>query len=165
MMKLSQWLLIGVVVLSTVACGKIPSAYQGDFVDAAQGAKVSLGGDSGTLSTSDGRALEAKANDLNFDNLQEGKVGIYLSQNSANGNLTDVYWIAPNMATKQEAAGLVWFSSEVMYTIMDSKREDKVASIEFFHCKDGMVMLDTSTKRFQLGCPAGPLHYNMVRAK
>ena len=164
-MKLSNWFLLGAVVLSTAACGKIPSAYQGDFADSAQGAKLTLGGDSGKLTTSDGRELEAKADDLTFDKLQEGSTGIYLSKNSANDQLTDVYWIAPNMATKQTGGGLVWFTSEVIYTIMDAKRSDKVPNIEFFHCKDGMVILDSNTKRFQLGCPAGPVRYNMVRTK
>jgi len=164
-MKLSQCLLMVLVVLSAVACGKIPDAYQGNFEDTTQGASISLSGNGGVFTTSDGRKLESDATDLSFENLQEGKTGIYVNANSQDNKLLDIFWIAPNIASKQEGGGMVWFQSEVIYTLMDSKKENAVPNIEFFHCKDGTVMLDISTQKFQLGCPANPLHYNMLRKK
>jgi hypothetical protein len=163
-MKLSKLVLLCAVVLTTVACGKIPSAYQGTFVDQEHGVKITLGSSDGTIETSaDGRKFEAKAEEYSFDVLVEGKAALYVGVNPANQNMSDVYWINPNMATKQSVEGFTWYQTEVIYTILDTKREDKVPSIQFFHCRDGMMMLDMATKRVQLGCPAGPKNYNVVR--
>lgn len=165
-MKLSKLLLLCAVVLTTVACGKIPEAYRGTFEDRDQGVKLTLGGGEGTLeSTRDGRKLEAKAEDLTFEGLTEGKPGIYVSTNPSNERMMDVYWVNPNLPTKQAVEGFVWYQSEVIYTIMDAKREEKVPNIQLIHCRDGMVMLDLATKRMQLGCPAGPVNYNAVRTE
>ena len=77
--------------------------------------------------------------------------------------MTNVYWLNPNAASKQVVEGFVWYQSEVIYTIMDAKREDKAPGFQLVHCRDGMVMLDMASKRMQLGCPAGPVNYNLVR--
>lgn len=162
-MKLSKVLLLAAVVLSTVACGKIPEAYRGKFQDTEKGATMELEASAGKLTLANGRVLEAKADDLSFDALAEGKSGIYVSANPADGRMMDVYWVNTNMATKQEVEGFVWYQSEVIYTLMDSKAKDKVPSIGFFHCTDGMVMLDRGAKRLQVGCPASPVTYRMIR--
>ena len=150
------------VILLTTACGKIPKGYQGDFVDAASGATLKLESNEGTLKTADGRELKGKAEDQDFGALLEGKPAIYLS--SLQGNNVDVFWLVPNMSTRQEAAGYVWYTSEVIYTQMNAKQDSQVPSISFFRCTDGHVMLDKSTKEMTLGCPAGPQIMNMVRA-
>lgn len=162
-MKLSKLLLLCAVVLTTVACGKIPEAYRGKFEDREQGAKLELTGTEGKLETKDGRVLESKAEDMSFEALSEGKQGIFVSTNPSNENMVDVFWVNPNLASKQAVEGFVWYQSEVIYTVMDTKREEKVPNIHLIHCRDGMVMLDMATKRMQLGCPEGPINYNMIR--
>jgi hypothetical protein len=149
------------VILLTTACGKIPKGYQGEYTDAASGATLKLEASEGTLKTSDGRELKGKAEDADFDALLQGKQAIYLSE--LKNNNVDVFWLVPNMATRQESAGYVWFVSEVIYTQMNAKQEEKVGGINFFHCKDGHVMLNTATKEMNLGCPAGPAVFNMIR--
>ncbi len=162
-MKFVKVMMAVAVALVAVGCGKIPSAYQGEFVDAASGVKLKLGGSDGELVFADGRKLEAKADDHKFENIKEGKPGIFLGQNTRNGNLVDIFWLNPNLTTRQEVEGFVWYTSEVLYTIVDSKREDKVPSVQFFHCTDGQVMLDMTTQQMQMGCPAGPKVYTFVR--
>ena len=165
-MKISTLnLLLGAaMILLTTACGKIPAGYQGDFVDAASGTKITLGASEGVMKTTDGRELKGKAEDLSFENLQEGKQAIYLGQNTRDGNMFDVFWLNPNLTTRQESNGLVWFQSEVIYTMMNAKQEQKVDAISLFRCKDGQVILDTVKQRMTMGCPAGPEQLNMVRA-
>jgi len=108
---------------------------------------------------------ESKAEDKSYDAMAEGKAGIFVSTNPSNERMTDVFWVNPNLASKQAVEGFVWYQSEVIYTVMDAKREEKVPSIQLIHCRDGMVMLDIASKRMQLGCPAGPVNYNAIRVK
>lgn len=164
-MKLVKMMMAAAVALVVVGCGKIPSAYQGEFVDAAAGVKLKLGGADGELVFADGRKLEAKADDHKFEIIKEGKQGIFLGQNPRNDKLIDFFWLNPNLATRQEVEGFVWYTSEVLYTIVDTKREEQVPSVQFFHCMDGHVMLDLTTQQMQMGCPAGPKQYTFVRGK
>lgn len=164
-MKFVKILLLTVIATGSVACGKIPAAYQGVFVDQAQGVKITLTGSGGSIETnSDGRKFEAKAEEYTFDNLMAGKAALYVGVNPSNQNMSDVWWINPDLATKQSVEGFVWFQTEAIYTLLDTKREDKVPSVQFFHCRDGVMMLDVATKRVQIGCPAGPRYYNLVRS-
>ncbi len=150
------------VILLTTACGKIPKAYQGDFVDAATGTTLKLESNEGTLKAADGTELKGKAEDADFDALLDGKPAIYLS--TLPGNNVDVFWVVPNLSTRQEREGRVWYVSDIIYMQMNSKQESQVNNLTMFRCKNGQVSLDKSTKEFVPGCPAAPQYFNMVRA-
>jgi hypothetical protein len=149
------------------ACGKIPSSHQGDFVDAATGTKLKLGSGSGVLAFADGRVLESKAQDLKFEALLRAQTGIYIevpsSDSNSERNEADLFWIAPDLESRHEEAGLIWFDSEVLYSRISLKQKEKVKSIELFHCMKGSVILDTISKRFQIGCPVDPTQYRFKR--
>ncbi len=147
------------------ACGVIPHAYQGNFVDDATGAKLELKSGEGTLTTANGRVVPAKADRLTFEKLQKGEPGIYAQVNEDSKNLLEVYWIAPRPATRQEAGGLIWLETEALYTLMNLKEKDEIGNFEVSHCENGTVLLDPSTKRWQIGCPAGVLRYQFRRVQ
>ncbi len=154
-----------ILALSVSACGKIPSAYQGDFVDSATGTRLELSGGSGTLTFPGGRKLEAGSIDLKWDALLEGKPGIYISKaKGADERWLDLYWVNADLSSKREEAGLIWYTAEVLYTMADTKAKDKVATIPMFHCMQGTVMLDSVQKLWQVGCPAGATRYAMQRS-
>ncbi|MGZ3698239.1 MAG: hypothetical protein ACXWPM_02355 [Bdellovibrionota bacterium] len=164
-MKVSKILFVAAMLIGSMSCGKIPSAYRGNFVDKASGVSLNLTSKDGTLTFADGRKLQAKADDLNFEALSLGKVGIFVRENSQDKDLTDVYWLNPNIASKQNQYGFVWYQSEVIYTIMDSKQKGKISSIQFVQCAEGEVMVDLNSKAIQLGCPAGSPSFDAVRTQ
>ncbi len=77
----------------------------------------------------------------------------------------DVFWLSPNLTSRQEGGGKVWFNAEVLYTILSSEAKDKVNEVSLFHCQDGQVQIDTVTKNMQMGCPAHPTTYRMIRTE
>lgn len=154
-----------VTLALTSGCGVIPRAYQGTFIDETNGAKLELKGGEGILQTSSGKVIQAKAEALTFEKLQQGTAGIYVIANPTSKDLIEIHWIGPRPETKKEAGGLTWFESEVLYTFLDIKSRDKADAIELAHCENGTVLLDPLTKRWQIGCPAGTLAYFLKRAQ
>lgn len=156
-----------IVALAAIAtgCGVIPSEYRGEFRDASSGASLELKGKKGEFRTSDGRTITAKAKDLEFEKLVQAEAGIYVSTDAGQKDVLEVYWVSPDGASRQEAAQMVWFRSEVFYTELNLNTKDKVKTLEFFHCREGSVLLDMPTKRWQVGCPDHPTYFKMERVK
>lgn len=136
------------------ACGKIPTAYQGVFVDASSGTRLELTSDSGKFADSSGRAIDEKAYSLDFKDLAGAQPGIYVQPNPANANEILVYWLRPDLTSRREEQGFVWLTSEVFYTRMNIQLKDKVPQIEMIHCMNGLLMLDTPSQTWNGGCPA-----------
>ena len=156
------------LLVALSACGKIPSSHQGDFVDAPTGTKLKLGSGSGTLTFPDGRLLESKAQDLKFEALLKAQTGIYVevpSEANPDRKEADLFWLSPNAESRREEAGLIWFDSEVLYSRIAMKEKEKVEAIDMFHCTNGSVLLDTVSKRFQIGCPVDPDEYHLKRVQ
>lgn len=146
--------LMGIIfALALSACGKIPEAYQGNFIDAATGTKLSLEASAGQINTTEGRVIKSDANDLDFDSLVKGKPGIYV-RTTTNSNKIEVFWLLPNVATKKQEAEFAWMEAEVFYTRMNIKANDKAQQIKMLHCTNGMILLDMPTKSWNGGCPA-----------
>jgi len=147
---------LSVLGLLIGACGSnVPPSFRGQFVDARTGSKLELSSDSGTFTDSTGRVVKADKKQLDFEDLQKGKAGIYMRQNPVNKNLLELYWVQPNLATKEEAGGMEWFHAEVLYFRMDIRTEEKVDLITSVHSLEGVVTLDIPTKLWQIGWPAG----------
>ncbi|OFZ18961.1 MAG: hypothetical protein A2X94_13510 [Bdellovibrionales bacterium GWB1_55_8] len=155
---------LALVVIGT-ACGVIPSEYRGEFRDSESGASLKLKGRKGVFQTADGRKIESKAKDLEFEKLAQAQGGIYVSSDPGSDSILEVYWVSPDVASRQEAAQLVWFRSEVIYTELNLKTKDKVNTLEFFHCREGTILLDLPTKRWQMGCPGNADYLRMQRVK
>lgn len=158
-------LIIAAVAILSVACGKVPSSYQGKFTDASKGATLTIEQNKWSLKTLDGRTIENTTDDMTFDNLVKAQASVFTRDNTANNNLVNVFWTIPQASTRGEGGGMVWYKSEVLEAIVNKKQDDAVGSVQLNHCKDGWLMLDTVTKNTQVGCPAGAIQYNMVRAK
>ncbi len=158
-------LLLTVLAFMLSACGGIPAAYQGEFRDDALGASMKLSGSEGIFTESDGLAIKTPAIALSFEALMKGKPGIYLRKNPVRQDLIDVYWIQPRFTERQEAGGLVWYPSEVYYTLVSKTQKQKVPSIKMIFSEEGMVTLEPGTKSWQVGWPAQPVEYNLRRLK
>ena len=159
---------IKIIVLAIItsgvisACGGIPAAYRGKYLDPATGTKLELTRSSGTFE-SNGRALSAQTEVLDFEKLLAAETGIYMDQDPNDAKYFKIYWIHPNITTRQEAAGLVWYQAEILYTAMDSTREQPVDQILIIYSKDGWIMLDLVRKKPQIGWSANPASYDMRR--
>ena len=162
---LIETLSLAAAALLVSACGVIPKEYRGEYVDAATGTSLKLTRGKGVLLTADGRELKVKADEIDFERVASGKPGLLVDSNPVEGNLLEVFWVIPDLTTQQEGAGLVWFDAEVLYTQFDTTAKDKVPGFPMFHCRTGAVMLDTLTKRWQIGCPAGPALYQLNRVE
>ncbi|MCM2323561.1 MAG: hypothetical protein NDJ90_09910 [Oligoflexia bacterium] len=162
-MKIQKALLILILAIAASACGKVPKGYNGDFVDATTGAKLTLKGSEGSLATSDGRVIEAKAQTLDFEALIEGKPGIYLRPLADDDSRMEVFWIFPQLETRKQEYDFVWVQAELLYSRFNAKQEEKVQQFKMIHCRDGMILLDLPTKTWNGGCPAGTIEYDFVR--
>jgi len=151
------------LLLGAVGCGTIPSAYRGNFEDTTNNVKLTLEASGGTFTTADGRKIVSDTLSLTSDNLIEGLPGIYTTLNPVYQNRLEIYWVNPDLNTRTQEGGLMWFNAEVFYTLLDINQEDNVDEMEFFHCDQGKVMIDVPTKRWQIGCPADPDYYRLVR--
>lgn len=158
-------LLIIAVAFMSVACGKVPSNYLGTYVDTQKGAKLELGANEWNMKLLGGREIKNKSEDMSFEVFQKAQAGVYTRDNPQNKELVDVFWVAPRAGSRQEGGGIVWFESEVIYTLLDKNQGDKVNTLHLFHCTNGTVMLDLITQKIQMGCPANPIEYNMKRTE
>ena len=156
--------LVGLLSVAS-GCGVIPHAYQGKYVDDGNGVKLELKTSEGMLQLASGRTLQTKAENLSFDKLQQGIAGIYVILNPASKDILEIHWISPRAETRREEGGLIWFESEVLYSFLDLNSRDTVDSLALVHCENGTVLLDPPTKRWQIGCPAGALTYQLRRAQ
>jgi hypothetical protein len=156
-------LVIIAVSFLSVACGKVPSSYIGGFADPEKGATLKIEQNDWTFSGG-GRSLVSKSQDLKFEEIVQGKAGVYIQKNSLNDKILEVYWMNPNLASRFDGAGKVFFTGELIYTQLSSEAKDKVNEINLFHCATGgQLELDTATQRILMGCPAGPTTYRMLR--
>jgi hypothetical protein len=150
----SKLAMVGVLLVS--ACGdRVPAGFRGDFVDARTGSKLTLNAESGVFQTTDGRKLEANRMQMDFEDLAKGTPGIYTRQNPKNTQILEIYWIQPDAASRDQAGGMQWFTAEVLFFRMERETDKPVDVLNLVHSRVGTVMLDTPTKQWQIGWPAG----------
>ena len=152
------------LALLAAGCVKIPPAYYGVFNDNQRGAQLVLGQNKAELTLPGGRKVKAKAEDLTFSDLWQAKGGIYDTEDKSSG-MIEVYFVNPVAGTRQEQAGFSWFTSEVLYTYFAAGERNQVPQIQVVHCTNGTVLLDQATQRIQVGCPEGPVTYNLARVR
>jgi hypothetical protein len=150
-------------LIALSSCGKIPSGYQGTFVDQPSGAKLTLSSSDGTFSEAGGRQITAQADSLQFEALTQAKAGLYTRPVAGNDKMLELFWVIPDAASRQEGAGLVWFSSEILYTRLATEAKDPVASLQVEHCKNGMLMLDIPSQTWNGGCGADTVPMLLTR--
>lgn len=161
--SIQLFVLVGLMTLLSACGGRIPSPYRGDFVDQVSGNELLLEKNAGTLKFATGETLNADADALEFEKLNELKSGIYTRISSVDENLMEVYWIVPNRATLQEVRGFVWFEAEVVHAELNTQETEPVQRIQLAHSSKGVVMLDRDLKEWQVGWPQGAAEYVMQR--
>lgn len=158
-------ILFSISLLVLNACGGvIPENYRGQFVDVASGAKLSLESGSGAITFSSGRRVEASAKDLSFSQLLLGEPGIYTRNYKKDPDrFLEVFWIHPNLTTRTEDEGHVWFESEVAVTILSKSTPRPVGKVPFTYCERGRVQLDKPSQFWQIGCDEQTLYFDFQR--
>ncbi len=146
------------------ACGKIPKAYRGSFVDASTGSRLDLEASGGSLTTPEGRVQSLKAQAIALEELAQGKPGLYVQALGKNSDTLEIFWISPEVHTRQEEFGLVFMSAEILYTQMDSSKKDQVSQIRARHCVNGQLSVDLTSKSFNGGCPGDSRLMDFVRS-
>ena len=153
-------------LLMFTACGKIRSAYQGDFTDQATSAKLTLGGSGGSLMLSSGREIKGSTADVKYEKLVASEPGIYVRPSQSNSDVVEIFWLQQNKESRKEEASFVWQESEILYTRMNTKLKDKVQQLKMVHCEKGLLELDLANKTWNGGCPTDQrTEYDFVRTK
>ena len=157
-----------VAILSTLVlagCGNdnenVPKAYQGVFQDQS-GVRLDLTGNAAQLQV-EGKTLKEPVSPLTYDTLLAGTPGFYIYQANKDAKIMDVYMVTPDISTKKEAGGIIYYTTDIVYMQIDLSQQSAVASITIVHADLGTVMLDTSAKTWEAGWPAHASEYNLVR--
>lgn len=152
-------------LVATVGCKGIPNAYLGEYQDSNRQVKLELDTYEGTLRFADGRKVSAKLEELKYDLLKDGKRALYARPSSRDEKMIEIFLVQPNMSTRQEGGGLLWYESEIVFSLINSKDDNAAKNITLVHCQRGVVLLDTQTQRVQLGCPEGPERIDLKKTK
>lgn len=163
LLKLAVVSVLAAVILG--ACGadndNIPKAYQGTF-QGQNGEMLILSGSKAQLSI-EGKTLSANVAPLSYKTLLVGQPGFYIYQENKDDKVLDVYWITPNVATKKEEGGIVYYTTDIVYTQIDLNQKNAVQSVTIVHSDVGTVMLDSQSKEWQAGWPEHSETSNLVR--
>jgi hypothetical protein len=140
--------------------GDVPSAYQGVFQDPS-GVKLDLTSSAAQLVV-EGKTLKMAVAPISYDKLFAGQAGFYIYQEK-DSKLMDVYMVTPDLSTKKDAGGIVYYTTDIIYLQIDLNQKNPVPAITLVHADQGTVMLDTQTKTWQAGWPAQANEYSLVR--
>lgn len=162
-MKIINNLKLVLIATILAACNGLPSAYQGNYKDKANGVNLTLNSGSAEISFKNGRKIKSDAEEMSFEALYEGKTGIFSTSRGRDKGLVHIYYVRPIRGTAHTESNFMWYNAEIIYTQADPNRERAVSSIQVIHCTEGNVMLDLPSKRVMLGCGAGAAVYNMKK--
>jgi len=160
--KVMKAMAVLVLGLGLGACGKIPSQYQGTFVDQASGFQMELKSSQGRWVRPDGTQEVFQAKAAAVKEMIAGQPGIYLR--SVDQDQLEIFWVRPAVETRREEYGFVTFEGEVVYTRMATKsRGGPVPVITARYCERGQVLIDTVSQSFNGGCPSDSRLLELVR--
>jgi hypothetical protein len=143
------------------ACGKIPKAYRGQFVDSSTGFQMELKSSEGQWVKPDGSKQLFTAQAAAVEKLEQGQPGIYLR--SIEGDELEVFWVNPVLASRRDEYGFISMEAEVIYTRLDAKASSPIAALAARHCEHGQVLIDRVSKSFNGGCPGDSRVLQFVR--
>ncbi len=167
-MKLSHVLNLAAVAvglaLSTQALARdIPKPFQGTFEDKAKGAKLELTKKEIKLTLPGGRLVYAYREDLELKPLLEMKSKLYIGDDNNPDKVRDVYIVYAWPHTRKDEAGLSWYNAEIAYFEVNEKTKDPVQVIPLSYNMQGMVMIDSATKRYEIGVAGDQTDFQFVR--
>lgn len=145
---------------------EIAKGYRGTYRDAGNTVRLELRKDKATLTAAGAtRTAEFKRTDYTdaYEHLLKGKTFVYLVRAKSGANTFDVYWITPQASTRKEEGGLVAYRAQILYARINRDQPANVASLKVVHSTDGMVTLDTTTRRWQAGWGREAAEYEMLR--
>ena len=151
MNRIALTFLAALTAIALQACGNIPSAYRGHFEDDS-GVKLDVYQNSVRLEI-EGKLILGEAHPITYEQLLEGKPGFYIDLKNENDTLSDVYWVTPHLETRIEAAGLIFYTTDIVYLQIDLKQSERVHSIHLLHADMGVMMLDRAQKSWHAGWP------------
>lgn len=155
--------------VALAGCGddndNVPKTYQGTFQGQSDqgGVSLTLTGSDASLSI-EGKTLKGPVNPIDYDKLLNAQAGFYIYQENDKDKVMDVYWVTPDAASKKEAGGLIYYTTDIVYMQIDLNLKDAAPSVTIVHADQGTVMLDTATKKWEAGWPAHATEVTLVRA-
>lgn len=106
-------------------------------------------------------AAALKPQAISFELLLAGLQGCYVDRRPDGVSL---YFLTPDLSTRREEAGLVFYVTEVAYFVPAGTGGDKVSLIQGVHDTRGLVMLDSATKTWQIGWSEQPTVLSLSRS-
>ena len=154
-MNTKKMVLLFVLSLGASACGKIPKAYQGAFVEGATGFRLELKSEGGKWVRQDGVQQEFKAQAMSAEQLAKGEPGIYLRSvgGDKKSDRLEIFWVYPDKTTLTQQYGFVSMKAEVIYSRFGTNTRDKVSNIAARYCEAGQILVDQVSNTFNGGCP------------
>ena len=157
-----------VMIFGTVApiawADNYPTQYRASFVDAQTGARLDIAKNQATLTTPTAKVVSKSLTAESYDALSKAKSAAYMIDIKGDDlNIDEIYWVTPDPASKKQYGDLVVFNSDVIYYRMDTKPKQDVQEIDLLHSKSGTVMLNLSTKTWQVGWPSDREQFHLQR--
>jgi hypothetical protein len=156
-----QWQLLALSMV-LVACDKVPSTYVGNYSDTIS--KLSIGGGAASFTSQDS-SISSELRDLTIAELKKGSKAAYMVADSVDKSMVKIYFVSPNIDTKEEGGGMLWYQSEVAIVAINTKAKGPVTHLNVAHCKDGAVSVDTTENRWQIGCSGNASELDLKRLK
>jgi hypothetical protein len=167
MKRSAAMLAILLLIALPASGGEIPKGYRGVYASIDKRIRMELKESKATLDISGilYRAdVEREDSAKIYEQLSKGRPYVYI-QNPARGqNVLDVFWVTPELATQKAVGGLVAYRAHVLYMRLNREQPSDVPSIKIVFSKDGMVLLDAMTRRWQVGWGTEFAEHEMVRA-
>ena len=96
-----------------------------------------------------------------YDLLLKGRAFVYLVKSPPGGDVFELYWVTPDASTRREGGGLVAYRAQVVRARVRRDQPTDVAALKVVFSTDGMVMLDTATRRWQVGWGREAAEYDL----
>jgi hypothetical protein len=148
---------------SAVRADDFPRAFVGNFADA-NGNQLELKSGSAKLKVG-GTEYKADADTIEsakvFAKLLKGETKIYIEKGLPSVYDLEAYWVIPDQKSKVQYGEVVYFKATVIYFRIP--RSGSGTTMTVLRSDDGMVSLDTLTKRWQVGWGERRMVYTLNR--
>lgn len=163
--------LVGVVLLvlasaSAARGGEIPKGYRGVYQDAGASVRLELKESKAVLQVQGAsyRAdVEREDRAKLYEQLLKGKTFVYIPAPKRGEETMEVFWVIPAATGQKAEGGVTAYRAEVLYMRINREQPQEVSSLKVVFSRDGMVMLDTAARKWQVGWGAQAAEYDMRR--
>jgi len=153
MMNKKTATIAGIALFFLAGCISVPKQYRGKYEERKGRYALTLSGSKATFSGMD-MVVESKVRQATFKELMKPQMAMYVASDGKKDNLLQAYWLIPDLASKQEAEGFIWYDAKVFLGEFDTTLAEKASNWNVTYCTQGTLLLDTASKTWQIGCSA-----------